>query len=62
MNKVFAPEHVKIAIKGGLPASGPLRGTAGRITALMLIQLIEPLRGRPAGGGGVHPNWGYGDL
>jgi hypothetical protein len=46
----------------GLPASGPLRGTAGQITGLMLMQLVDPPRGRPAGGGGVHPSRGHGGL
>ena len=47
-----------IDIQGGFPASGPLRGTAWQIAGLILTQLIDPPRGRPAGGGGVHPNRG----
>ena len=41
-----------------LPASGPLRGTAGQITGFVkwydIGTVIEPPRGRPVGGGGVH--------
>jgi hypothetical protein len=56
-----------VDIMGGFPASGPLRGTEGhggfisqgkRIFSLVLLIRC----GRPVGGGGVHPNRGYGGL
>ena len=37
----------------GFPASGPLRGTAGR-GSFFGVFLNDPPRGRPFGGGGVH--------
>jgi len=37
------------------PPQGPSRGTAGQFRVfLKMLKVIDPPRGRPAGGGGVH--------
>src|SRR5271157_2224087 len=38
-----------------LPASGPLRGTAG-LGKISGVTVTDPPRGRPVGGGGTHRN------
>ena len=40
---------------GGLPASGPLRGTAGQEVFLNYFRYLSAT-GRPVGGDGVHHN------
>ena len=42
------------------PASGPLQGTAGKEVAENVVS--NPPRGRPFGGGGVHPTGLRGSL
>jgi hypothetical protein len=62
MNGSSYPNHEKSGYLGGLPASGPLRGTAGREVSIVLILILDPPRGSPVGGGGVHRNQGYRGL
>ena len=49
------PNQENRNVKRWNPASGPLRGTAGRVFFELFI--TDPPRGRPFGGGGIHRKW-----
>jgi len=50
---------LKLLNIGGLPASGPLRGTAGQVR-FPGSRKLKPPRERPRGGGGTYRNGGMG--
>ena len=62
MNGSSYPKHENYIIRRS-PRLRAFFGTAGRITGLMLNQVIEPqLDGAPPGAAAFIPNRGYGDL
>jgi hypothetical protein len=46
----------------GSPPQGLSEARRGREVLCVLILILDPPRGRPVGGGGVHRNQGYGGL
>ena len=52
MNLSIRPQMMKNVLYTKKPASGPLRGTAGRV--FFECYVTNPPRGCPVGGGGIH--------